>query len=180
MAERIQVELVDDIDGSRAQHTVTFALDGVSYEIDLNERHARDLRSVFARYIESARGAHQSPRTTKQQEREERRARQTNRQLTEQIRGAAQRSRELHKQEQDEAPEERATEADVEPDLLGVTSEESSGSESATGGASGVAHSDEADADEPDADEATSGEADESGKSRVPAVSLPHFSSASD
>ena len=57
MAERIQVELVDDIDGSPAQQTVTFALDGVTYEIDLNDRHAQRLRSVLGRYIERAREA---------------------------------------------------------------------------------------------------------------------------
>ncbi|GAA4839477.1 histone-like nucleoid-structuring protein Lsr2 [Saccharopolyspora rosea] len=105
MAERIQVELVDDIDGSPAQHTVTFALDGVTYEIDLNERHARQLRSVFDRYIEHARQPKPEPQTgPRQQERDDRRVRQANKQLTEQIRGAAQRTREhLNKKARDEA-----------------------------------------------------------------------------
>lgn len=65
MAERIQVELVDDIDGSPAQHTVTFALDGVTYEIDLSERNAQRLRAVFERYIERARSPQGAPRSTR-------------------------------------------------------------------------------------------------------------------
>ncbi|MEU6129944.1 histone-like nucleoid-structuring protein Lsr2 [Saccharopolyspora sp. NPDC047091] len=116
MAERIQVELVDDIDGSPAQQTVTFALDGVTYEIDLSERHAQRLRGVFARYIERARvpEREQSPAAAKRQERDERDARQANRQLTEQIRGAAQRSKDrLHKQHEPEADEQ----AEAEPVL---------------------------------------------------------------
>lgn len=93
MAERIQVELVDDIDGSPAQQTVTFALDGVTYEIDLSEQHAQALRSVLSRYIDCARSP-QRPSGSRQQELEERRNRLANRELTEQIRGAARRSRE--------------------------------------------------------------------------------------
>jgi hypothetical protein len=106
MVERIQVELVDDIDGSPAQDTVTFALDGVTYEIDLSQHHARALRSVLAKYIERARTPDAVARRSQQQEREERRTRQANRKLTEQIRGAAQRSRErLSKQaEQEQVP----------------------------------------------------------------------------
>lgn len=33
--------LVDDLDGSEANETLTFALDGLSYEVDLNVSHAR-------------------------------------------------------------------------------------------------------------------------------------------
>jgi len=44
MAQKTQVILVDDVDGSEANQTVTFALDGVSYEIDLNDEHAAALR----------------------------------------------------------------------------------------------------------------------------------------
>lgn len=95
MAERIQVELVDDIDGSPANHTVTFALDGVTYEIDLNDEHTQQLRAVLDRYIKAARAPKPEPaRSTRQQEREEEQVRQANKQLTEQIRGAAQRTRE--------------------------------------------------------------------------------------
>ncbi|GAB3672995.1 histone-like nucleoid-structuring protein Lsr2 [Saccharopolyspora tripterygii] len=107
MAERIQVDLVDDIDGSPAKHTVTFALDGVSYEIDLNDGNAEALRSVLDRYIKAARAPKPAaPRSTKQQEREDEQAREANKQLTEQIRGAAARTREaLKKPESEEAAE---------------------------------------------------------------------------
>ncbi|WP_083821859.1 Lsr2 dimerization domain-containing protein [Saccharopolyspora spinosa] len=63
MAERIQVELVDDVDGSPANHTVTFALDGVTYEIDLNDAHAQQLRAVLNRYVKAARSPKPEPRT---------------------------------------------------------------------------------------------------------------------
>ncbi|MER7015214.1 Lsr2 family protein [Saccharopolyspora sp. NPDC000359] len=106
MAERIQVELVDDIDGSPANHTVTFALDGVTYEIDLNEEHAQDLRGILTRYIEAARRPKPEPaRTARQQEREEEQNRRVNKQLTEQIRGAAQRTREHLSKKSGEQPE---------------------------------------------------------------------------
>jgi hypothetical protein len=55
MAQRVNVVLVDDIDGSDAVETVTFALDGVDYEIDLSEEHAGELRSAVSLYIGHAR-----------------------------------------------------------------------------------------------------------------------------
>ncbi|RYV49538.1 histone-like nucleoid-structuring protein Lsr2 [Pengzhenrongella frigida] len=55
MAQKVQVLLVDDIDGVTADETVTFALDGVSYEIDLTTEHAAELRSAFAPWVTSAR-----------------------------------------------------------------------------------------------------------------------------
>ena len=51
MAQRVNVVLVDDIDGNDASETVTFALDGVDYEIDLSDQHASDLREALALYI---------------------------------------------------------------------------------------------------------------------------------
>lgn len=48
MAQKIQILLLDDIDGSAADETVTFALDGVSYEIDLVSAHAAELRDSLA------------------------------------------------------------------------------------------------------------------------------------
>ena len=41
MAQRVEVVLIDDIDGGKAAETVTFALDGVSYEIDLSDKNAK-------------------------------------------------------------------------------------------------------------------------------------------
>ncbi len=55
MAQRVQVLLVDDIDGGDADETVTFALDGVTYEIDLNESNAAALRDAFAPYVGAGR-----------------------------------------------------------------------------------------------------------------------------
>lgn len=57
MAQRVNVVLVDDIDGSDATETVTFGLDGVQYEIDLSEAHADELRQAIALYIGHGRRA---------------------------------------------------------------------------------------------------------------------------
>ncbi|MDC7123556.1 Lsr2 family protein [Cellulomonas fimi] len=55
MAQKVQVLLVDDIDGGTADETVTFALDGVTYEIDLTAAHASELRDGFAQWVGHAR-----------------------------------------------------------------------------------------------------------------------------
>jgi hypothetical protein len=55
MAQKVQVLLVDDIDGGTAQETVTFSLDGVAYEIDLTAEHAAELRESFSRWVGHAR-----------------------------------------------------------------------------------------------------------------------------
>ncbi|WP_019148877.1 histone-like nucleoid-structuring protein Lsr2 [Timonella senegalensis] len=55
MAQKVQVILVDDIDGGAADETVTFSLDSVAYEIDLNAAHASELRAALAQYIEAGR-----------------------------------------------------------------------------------------------------------------------------
>lgn len=55
MARKTKVTLIDDIDGSEATTTIGFALDGVSYEIDLNEENATELREGLARWIEHGR-----------------------------------------------------------------------------------------------------------------------------
>lgn len=55
MAQRVNVVLVDDIDGDEATETVAFALDGVDYEIDLNESNAKALRDSLERYVEAGR-----------------------------------------------------------------------------------------------------------------------------
>lgn len=55
MAQRVEVALVDDLDGSDAEETVEFGLDGVSYQIDLSEDNAAELRDALAQYVEHAR-----------------------------------------------------------------------------------------------------------------------------
>jgi Lsr2 len=49
------VLLVDDIDGSDADETIKFGLDGTHYEIDLNSDHAEELRGQLSRYVKAAR-----------------------------------------------------------------------------------------------------------------------------
>jgi hypothetical protein len=55
VAQKIQTLFIDDIDGSEAEGTVRFALDGAEYEIDLNAKNAEALRKALARYVEAAR-----------------------------------------------------------------------------------------------------------------------------
>jgi hypothetical protein len=53
---------IDDIDGSAADGTVRFSLDGTDYEIDLNTGHAQALRDALARYVSSALRIGSNPR----------------------------------------------------------------------------------------------------------------------
>lgn len=55
MAQRVQVILEDDLDGSSAEETITFALDGVTYEIDLSGANAKKLRDDLSTWIGHAR-----------------------------------------------------------------------------------------------------------------------------
>jgi len=55
MAQKVQVILVDDVDGGEAEESVSFALDGVSYEIDLSTSNAGKLRDVLAPWVGHAR-----------------------------------------------------------------------------------------------------------------------------
>jgi hypothetical protein len=55
VAQKIQTLFIDDLDGSEAEGTIRFGLDGAEYEIDLNAEHAQALRNVLARYVHAAR-----------------------------------------------------------------------------------------------------------------------------
>ncbi|MEA5360920.1 Lsr2 family protein [Amycolatopsis sp., V23-08] len=55
MAQKVLVEMLDDIDGTPAAHTIPFSLDGVTYEIDLSEDNAASLRDNLARYVSAGR-----------------------------------------------------------------------------------------------------------------------------
>lgn len=55
MAIRRIIVLEDDIDGSAAEETVRFAIDGNSYEIDLNSAHAEELRATLKPYASAGR-----------------------------------------------------------------------------------------------------------------------------
>ncbi|GIF78487.1 histone-like nucleoid-structuring protein Lsr2 [Asanoa siamensis] len=53
MSKTTIVKLVDDLDGSVANETVVFALDGVSFEIDLSSENAERLRQALRPYAEA-------------------------------------------------------------------------------------------------------------------------------
>ncbi|HSP36458.1 MAG TPA: Lsr2 family protein [Frankiaceae bacterium] len=68
MTQKTVILLTDDLDGSEAVETVTFGLDGQSYEIDLSEENAADLRERVSEWSQHARkgggraGARGAPR----------------------------------------------------------------------------------------------------------------------
>lgn len=55
MAQQVTVNLIDDLDGSDAEETVDFGLDGVQYQIDLSEDNADRLRELVGEYVQAAR-----------------------------------------------------------------------------------------------------------------------------
>jgi hypothetical protein len=55
VAQKVQVLLVDDLDGGEADETVTFALDGKTYEIDLTTANADKLRGLLDPYVKGGR-----------------------------------------------------------------------------------------------------------------------------
>ena len=56
MARKVQVILSDDLDDDvSADETVTFSLDGTTYEIDLSDKNAGEMRDVFSKYVDAAR-----------------------------------------------------------------------------------------------------------------------------
>ncbi|MDT7706422.1 MAG: hypothetical protein QOG20_2029, partial [Pseudonocardiales bacterium] len=65
MAQVTEVRLVDDLDGGAAAESIAFGLDGKTYEIDLSETHAAELRDALAPFVSAARrgGAANAPAT---------------------------------------------------------------------------------------------------------------------
>jgi hypothetical protein len=55
MARKVLTFFTDDIDGSPADGSVQFGLDGTDYEIDLNAAHAEELRTLLEPYADAAR-----------------------------------------------------------------------------------------------------------------------------
>lgn len=55
MARKVEVTLIDDLTGGQAEETVSFALDGTRYEIDLSAANAKKLRNTFAKFVDAAR-----------------------------------------------------------------------------------------------------------------------------
>lgn len=62
MAQRAEINFVDDLDGSPANTTVSFAIDGTSYEIDLTTAHAQEFRDAVQPFIAAARRTGRSGR----------------------------------------------------------------------------------------------------------------------
>lgn len=59
MARNVRIILIDDLDGKELApeeaHTITFALNGAEYEIDLSKKNADAMEKAFSRYVEAAR-----------------------------------------------------------------------------------------------------------------------------
>jgi hypothetical protein len=55
MSSKVIVLLEDDVDGTKADETIEFALDGTSYAIDLSDANAKKLRGALDGYISKAR-----------------------------------------------------------------------------------------------------------------------------
>lgn len=67
MAQKVQIILVDDLDGGDADDTVEFGVDGAAYEIDLSSTNAQKLRDLLAPYVAEARrvGSRRRPSSTR-------------------------------------------------------------------------------------------------------------------
>ncbi len=48
MAQKVITEFIDDIDGSPAERTFTFAVNGTNYEIDLSAENIAEFKSAIA------------------------------------------------------------------------------------------------------------------------------------
>ncbi len=55
MAQKVIREFIDDIDGTVAERTFTFAVDGTNYEIDLSGENIKEFNEAVAGFVESAR-----------------------------------------------------------------------------------------------------------------------------
>ena len=80
MAQQVNVKFVDDLDGSDAAGTVSFGLDGRTYEIDLSDDNAAKLRDSLASFVAAARKRGGSRRSSATPSRAPRRLRNPDRQ----------------------------------------------------------------------------------------------------
>lgn len=83
MAKETVTRLIDDLDGGEAHETLTFGLDGHSFEIDLSNKNANKLRLAVNPFLEHAtpikeqrskRGTVRADRTDARVEKEQRQA----------------------------------------------------------------------------------------------------------
>jgi len=63
MAKTLVVTLTDDLDGSPADETISFALDGKGYEIDLSKANADKFRKALDPYVAKAARTGKAPRS---------------------------------------------------------------------------------------------------------------------
>lgn len=64
MAKKTVTSIYDDIDGTEGASTVTFSLDGKSYEIDLNDKNKDKLAKALDPYISAGRSTGGSRRSS--------------------------------------------------------------------------------------------------------------------
>jgi hypothetical protein len=57
MAQKVEITLVDDLDGKPADEVIVFGVDGKHHEIDLSSANAKKFRDALAPYIAAARKA---------------------------------------------------------------------------------------------------------------------------
>jgi hypothetical protein len=57
VAKKVETVFTDDLDGSNADTTIRFGLDGAEYEIDLSAAHADEFRTATKQYIGAGRKA---------------------------------------------------------------------------------------------------------------------------
>ncbi|GAB3444873.1 Lsr2 family protein [Streptomonospora sediminis] len=62
MSRKVEVLLVDDLDGGTADESVEFGIDGKSYQIDLSSANAKKLREALSPYLSGARKTSQTSR----------------------------------------------------------------------------------------------------------------------
>ena len=55
MARKEIVELTDDLDESPATQTIHFAIEGVEYEIDLNDKNAKKFNAALQPFVDNGR-----------------------------------------------------------------------------------------------------------------------------
>ena len=55
MAQRVEIQIIDDLDGGRGDETVLFSYEGKQYEIDLSSKNAKKLRDTLGRYASAGR-----------------------------------------------------------------------------------------------------------------------------
>src|SRR5215207_3256258 len=65
VAREVIEKLIDDLDGGDAAETVTFGLDGTTYDIDLSKKNAAVFRKSLARYVNAARRSTARTRSTR-------------------------------------------------------------------------------------------------------------------